>query len=54
MMAWAEFWKWTLMISVAIFMVLVVVVTIGGAYDIRAMFKSIREQHEQRDSTDGE
>ncbi|MBN1342670.1 MAG: hypothetical protein JXQ73_08325 [Phycisphaerae bacterium] len=48
METWLPIWKWTLIIGVAFFTVLSIVVFIGGVYDIRAMFRSLAEQHEKR------
>jgi len=47
---WSQFWMWFLLFGLAVFLGLAVAVSIGGFFDVRAMFKSIREQHErQRD-----
>jgi Na+/proline symporter len=44
---WTEFWTWLLLFGLLVFFGLVVVVSIGGFMDIRALFKSIREQHKR-------
>lgn len=44
---WASFWTWFLLFGLAVFAGLAVVVTIGGAFDIRALFARIRKQHER-------
>ena len=46
---WLPIWKWTLILGATAFAVLSVVVIIGGAYDIRSLFRSLRAQHEQQD-----
>jgi len=45
---WLPIWKWTLILGVTAFAILAVVVIIGGAYDIRSLFRSLRAQHEQQ------
>lgn len=42
---WALFWGTLLLLSVLIFLVLAVAVTIGGLRDVRELFKSIEAQH---------
>jgi len=44
---WSGFWAWFLLFGLAVFLGLAVVVTVGGYFDIRAMFKRIREQHQR-------
>ena len=43
--AWATFWGWTLVITLAVFALLAVVVAIGGFFDVRELFRTIDEQH---------
>jgi hypothetical protein len=38
---------WFLLLGLVLFFALAVVVAIGGFFDIRALFKTIREQHER-------
>jgi hypothetical protein len=45
---WAAFWGWFLLLGLVVFLGLAIVVSIGGFFDIRALFKSIRRQHEQK------
>ena len=47
MSGWAQFWAWFLGFGLVLFFGLAVVVTIGGFFDIRALFKTIREQHDR-------
>jgi hypothetical protein len=47
---WSTFWTWTLGISVALFFLVEVVVVIGGASDIKAMFATLREQAEEKEA----
>lgn len=48
MALWTQFWAWLLVFSLLLFLGLAIVVSIGGFFDIRALFKSIREQHDRR------
>ena len=52
MSGWATFWTWTFAISIAFFAILTVVVAIGGAADIRAMFRTIAEQNARSENED--
>ena len=45
---WILLWKWVLIVGVALFAVMAVVVTIGGARDVRDLFRTLREQHDQQ------
>ncbi|HUW58538.1 MAG TPA: hypothetical protein VMZ92_18020 [Planctomycetota bacterium] len=45
MNAWMGFWTGVLIFGIAIFAVLAVVVGIGALFDIRDLFRGIREQH---------
>lgn len=54
METWLPIWTWTLIIGVALFACLSVAVIIGGASDIRAMFRSLAEQHESHDDASPE
>jgi len=40
---WVNFWTWLFVGAVALFAVLAVVVTIGGAFDIRAMLRRLSD-----------
>lgn len=42
---WIVLWKIVLIGGVALFATLAVVVTIGGALDIRRLFKTLHEEH---------
>lgn len=44
---WVFLWKAVLIGGVGLFAALAVVVTIGGALDIRQLFKTLREEHAQ-------
>jgi len=44
---WILLWKIVLIGGVGLFAALAVVVTIGGAMDIRKLFRTLREQHAQ-------
>jgi len=45
--AWAIFWGWLLIIVLVIFAVLAVAVTIGGFFDVKALFKTMDKQHHE-------
>ena len=47
---WITFWQITLIAAVAIFAVLAVVVTIGGFWNVLALFRSINAQHARQDT----
>jgi hypothetical protein len=47
-MDWVRFWSFFFFLSLVIFACLAVVVTIGGFFDIRSLFKSLKEQRESR------
>ncbi len=42
---WILLWKAVLIGGVGLFAVLAVVVTIGGAFDVRRLFQTLREDH---------
>ncbi len=44
---WILLWKAVLIGGVGLFAALAVVVTIGGALDIRQLFRTLREEHAQ-------
>ena len=46
---WINFWSVFFFASLAIFAVLAVVVTIGGFFNIRSLFKSLTNRAEQDD-----
>jgi len=46
---WINFWSVFFFASLAIFAVLAVVVTIGGFYNIRSLFKSLTDRADQHD-----
>ena len=45
---WATFWTWFLVIALTLFFGLAIVVAVGGAYDIRALFQTIRTRQDDR------
>jgi len=47
---WMGLWKAVFIISVAAFAIMSIWVTIGGALDIRALLKLLREEHEAKNS----
>lgn len=48
---WIYFWVLLLIAAMLLFGGLAVAVTIGGLFDVRALFRSIREQHEEEQGT---
>ena len=53
---WIYFWTYTLIAALAIFAALAVVVSIGGLFDIKTLFRSIEAKHaegEQDAEADG-
>jgi len=44
---WIFLWKALLIVGVGMFAALALVVTIGGAFDIRQLFRTLREEHAQ-------
>lgn len=47
---WATFWKWLLIGTSSLFGLLAVAVTIGGFFDVRALFKTSDAEHEAEES----
>ncbi len=47
---WIKFWSFFFFASLAVFAVLAVVVTIGGFFDIKSLFKSLTAQKNDPDS----
>ena len=47
MSSWVQFWTWFLCLGAVVFLGLAIVVSIGGIFDIRALFRSMREQRER-------
>ncbi|MHC4543915.1 MAG: hypothetical protein ACYSYL_05225 [Planctomycetota bacterium] len=46
---WISFWSFFFFASLAVFAFLAVVVTIGGFYNIRSLFKSLTNRVDQDD-----
>lgn len=51
---WILLWKAVLIGGVGLFAALAVVVTIGGALDIRRLFQTLREEHARYMAENGE
>jgi len=47
--AWATFWGWLLILVLVIFTVLAIAITIGGFFDVRALFATIDKQHHEEE-----
>ena len=45
---WVNFWTFFFFVSLVIFAGLAVVVTIGGFFDIRSLFKSLTAEHKDQ------
>jgi len=45
---WAAFWQWLLVIALILFLGLAVIISIGGFFDIRALFRNIQRQHDEQ------
>ena len=43
MEGWMQVWTWVLVGGLGVFAVLAVVVTIGGFFDLKAMFKALKQ-----------
>ena len=43
--SWMLLWKVVLISGISLFAVLAIVVTIGGFFDIRRLFRKLHEQH---------
>jgi hypothetical protein len=52
MQFWINFWSIFFFASLVIFTVLAVAVTIGGFFNIRSLFKSLKDAHEQSQKKD--
>ncbi|MFC1739074.1 hypothetical protein ACFL1G_08510 [Planctomycetota bacterium] len=48
MVFWKIFWTISLFASIGIFAALAVVVTIGGFFNIRSLFKSLTAKHKEQ------
>jgi len=46
---WTSFWTAFFFVSLVLFALLAVVVTIGGFFNIRSLFKSLSERPEQEE-----
>lgn len=46
---WINFWTVFFMVSIVLFTILAVVVTIGGFFDIRSLFRSLSASSERSD-----
>ena len=49
---WIGLWKVVLIVGIGLFATLAVVVTIGGAIDVRNLFRTLKEQHTQQQDPD--
>jgi uncharacterized protein YpmS len=51
---WIQFWSWFFFISLALFIILAVVVLVGGFLNIRALFKSLTKHADAQESAGAE
>jgi hypothetical protein len=49
---WINFWAFFFFVSLAIFAGLAVVVTIGGFFNIRSLFKSLGAKHKEESTSE--
>ena len=49
---WIGLWTVVLIAGIGLFATLAVVVTIGGAIDVRKLFRTLKEQHAQQQDSD--
>tara|TARA_R110002049_G_scaffold4601_5_gene32793 strand:- start:1099333 stop:1099485 length:153 start_codon:yes stop_codon:yes gene_type:complete len=45
--AWATFWGWFLIAVLVVFGLLSIAITIGGFFDVKSLFSSIEQQHDE-------
>ena len=48
---WISFWTIFFVVSLVLFASLAVTVTIGGFFNIRSLFKSLSQRHEQEEDS---
>jgi hypothetical protein len=53
-MDWVKIWTFFFFLSLSLFTVLAILVTIGGFFNIRSLFKDLSEAKERSQSPDGE
>ncbi len=47
---WIKFWSFFFFLSLAIFAILAVVVSIGGLFNIRSLFRTLTNEHEEKNA----
>ena len=47
MTLWMAFWKWLTIAALVLYAGLSLAVAVGGVFDIRNMFRTLREQHKE-------
>ena len=52
--AWTTFWGWLLVTVLVIYAGLVIAITIGGFFDVKAMLTTIDDQHKPEDPDGGD
>ncbi|MCJ7675956.1 MAG: hypothetical protein MUO33_12520 [Sedimentisphaerales bacterium] len=51
---WVQFWSWFFFISLALFVILAVVVLVGGFLNIRSLFRTLTKQAGAQESAGAE
>ena len=51
MEAWGSIWGWVLIAVLVVFAILAIVITIGGFYDVRALFSSMGQRDSEASDT---
>ncbi len=47
--AWATFWGWLFVLVLIVFAILSVAITIGGFFDVKALFSTMDKQHREEE-----
>jgi len=48
---WIDFWSWFFFLSLALFAILVAVVTVGGFFDVLSLFKTLARHRDQQEQS---
>ena len=50
---WIDFWSWFFFLSLGMFVTLVVVVSIGGFFDVLSLFKTLGRHRDRQEQSPG-
>jgi hypothetical protein len=50
---WIDFWSWFFFLSLALFAMLVVVVSIGGFFDVLSLLKTLARHRDRQEQSPG-